>query len=534
MLSKLAVRMRSGSPGWAADDDGPIPAGYTYLAQFVAHDFIQNSAPLTPLEDLREPLQRDFRDLRLVLEAVYGGGPSATPDIYIPGPPSYRTQLWLGHVRAKEPPPQQIAALLTDQPRRDLARTKVPCPHVMNSIQLLTSSIPQNQDVLIADPRNDQHVILSQLTALFHELHNCVIDKISKLAETEQISVHDPQDFTSQTFYLQHQAARRFLTARKVVALVYRRIIEYDLLRRLLKNHVWEHYHKRKEECRNTELPRNALGNFLPGNPVPVEFSHAAFRIGHILARFSYKLNDELGFNPSLKQLIDRSSGSRPDLVPLACDWLVDWGYFFEQGDGKAVNRARRIRPYVGNSWLTRSTILGGRRADDGGLIFLDLQRGFEAGVGRVPDLIPRLHPDLREKSDLLSDAEFRQHRIVEWLRQGDVEFTAEELDSISADPPLYFFILFEAAMERTASGEGNARFNRSKENKGETLGTLGSIIVAETFFRGLGSTRSLIEDDPMVEPLAKEVFDGQIPETMPDLIRFMRSHGCLQPVQCR
>src|SRR5690606_14926168 len=57
MLSKLALRMRSGSPGWVEDDNGPIPSGYTYLAQLVAHDFVQNSAPLTPLGDFRQPLQ---------------------------------------------------------------------------------------------------------------------------------------------------------------------------------------------------------------------------------------------------------------------------------------------------------------------------------------------------------------------------------------------------------------------------------------------------------------------------------------------
>ena len=75
-------------------------------------------------------------------------------------------------------------------------------------------------DALIADPRNDDHLIISQLTALFHQLHNIIY---AKLSDTQAGPSSDLQNY------------RQFLEARKIAALAYRSVIINDLLKLLLE-----------------------------------------------------------------------------------------------------------------------------------------------------------------------------------------------------------------------------------------------------------------------------------------------------------
>src|SRR5260370_3109507 len=82
MLRWLALRFAR--PYNWSDGDGEnqrIPAGYTYLAQFVIHDVVQR---LRDFPDLRTGTAwpRNDRTSRLVLDTVYGKGPVADPLLY--------------------------------------------------------------------------------------------------------------------------------------------------------------------------------------------------------------------------------------------------------------------------------------------------------------------------------------------------------------------------------------------------------------------------------------------------------------------
>ena len=182
MLRKLATYMRStGNP--EDDDNDMLPAGYTYLAQLVAHDLLHNVLPL-PGSNLEQPdatrddLERDYRTNRLVLDTIYGGGPSIHPLAYVVRNEPAGTGLQIAPRRGARAGGGQRGVQTGRVPRYPPAR----CPHLNDA-----PSARGAPDALLADPRNDDNLILSQLTALFHELHNGVIARLPPRSGRDEI-----------------------------------------------------------------------------------------------------------------------------------------------------------------------------------------------------------------------------------------------------------------------------------------------------------------------------------------------------------
>src|SRR5437868_8329693 len=128
MLEKLASRMAFGHrwkgslPGATKLDDNPlIPSGYTYLAQLAAHDLSQAELPLPELGK-GHVNDRNLRQTRLLLDTIYGGGPSGTPSAYERPDPdeplSGRLRLGL------------IQAAPTDAVRKDRDIPRAACPYL--------------------------------------------------------------------------------------------------------------------------------------------------------------------------------------------------------------------------------------------------------------------------------------------------------------------------------------------------------------------------------------------------------------------
>ena len=520
MLSRLVTRMRQGGSPWAAngadawtsDDNDAIPAGYTYLAQLVAHDFVENTAQLPLISTFPGKLQRDYRTQRLVLDTLYGRGPVREPTTYALSTDGSATRCLfrLGHVRGHEQPPfEPVKPPLLAQPARDLPRAA--CPFLTD-----VAGPRATPDVLIADVRNDQHLIISQLTALFLELHNIVFATVRRVQDAptadqiRDLNLPQRDHYVTDAAFLTAQAETAFLQTRKVMAFVYRRVVVHDLLKRLLEPGVWAYY---------TDPARRFPADLMEpmyDNQVPVAFSHSVFRFGHVMARFSYRLNDQLEVNPSIKDIIDRSSAHRSDLLPLASNWLIDWSHFFDLGDGKFINASRRISPSVAFGPLSFEAAVPAEMNRDGGLFFRDFVRGAEAQVSSVADMVVKLRTGERERSDLLKDASYREQEVGRWLTFGpDVGFKPGELVELSKNPPLLLFVLLEAAHDQA----------------GKRLGILGSTLVADVFFGALAQTAGVIEQDPAVPALVRLVFGTEVPSAMPQVIKFMKAKGGLADV---
>ncbi|MDQ1551228.1 MAG: hypothetical protein QOD50_650 [Actinomycetota bacterium] len=144
-LSKLASAMVSNfdAPKDGADDEeGGIPALYTYLGQFIDHDLTFD--PDASFQKQKDPdATEDFRTPAFDLDNVYGRGPGDQPYMYDTDQKSFLLgdPLFLGADGA-----------------RDLQRNGA-------------------GRALIGDPRNDENVIVSQLQGLFLRFHNRLVKR---------------------------------------------------------------------------------------------------------------------------------------------------------------------------------------------------------------------------------------------------------------------------------------------------------------------------------------------------------------------
>src|SRR5689334_8812871 len=150
-----------------------IASGYTYLLQFIAHDLVHSAIPLSVAGGLGRGTA-NARRVPLRLETLYGSGPVGSPHIYALDAPNddRRTKLRLGRMRWKENEPASGC------PFRDIART--PAENVTGIDRSISGVRVALTEALVADPRNDDHAVMSQLAALLALLHNGLIDIIRR------------------------------------------------------------------------------------------------------------------------------------------------------------------------------------------------------------------------------------------------------------------------------------------------------------------------------------------------------------------
>jgi hypothetical protein len=161
---------------------GVIPAGFTYLGQFVDHDITFDPTPLSAKTD--DPLGRaDFRTPRFDLDSVYGAGPADQPYLYEWADRELRGV-------------KLVIGLSTDG--KDNA-----------------DDLPRNAQelALVGDPRNDENLIVAQLHLLFLLFHNKVVEHVA----AQGLAGH-----------------ALFLEAQRIVRWHYQWIVVHDFLERIV------------------------------------------------------------------------------------------------------------------------------------------------------------------------------------------------------------------------------------------------------------------------------------------------------------
>ena len=351
-------------------------------------------------------------------------------------------------------------------------------------------------DVLIADSRNDGNAILAQLTALFHLFHNIVMRKIdaATVGPSEDAGVN-ASDKTRDLI--------NFHKARSIVVAAYRRIVREDFLKKIMHPAVYDHY-----------IKGGAIIDKAAPGKIPVEFSHAAFRFGHTMIRQKYTIDSNHNNVQPLGRIVMFSSSRTPQRFPISSNWLIGWSRFFDLGGSTPINLSRKIGPHMASP-LHRNDFIDMAQKDDGngqrGLPYRDLVSGARSGLWSVPALIARIKngspqlAGLMDQNELLADASARREAISDWLTESNaIAFDPAALALLSNDPPLGFFVLFEAAQQQPAPGEH--------------LGLLGSIIVGDVIF-------SLLQNPPRHSAELAGQFDIPSLSSMPELIRFINSH---------
>lgn len=497
----------------AGSDENPnIPSGYTYLLQFVAHDLVQSVSSLAVADDGRIALNNG-RTTPLRLEAIYNDGPQNSPLLYEPDPAD----------RTAPGPSLRLGPLDMKQacPFRDLARVDLMKAIADVSRQVAHKTEPSNEtstvrlrDVLVGDARNDDNAILSQLTVVFHLLHNGLVKWTEEnVAPTAHADAGDKPEMVIDRFYF----------ARMASTLIFRNILRRDLMERLLHPGVLCLY--------KSATPPKV---FKFKGKMPLELTHGALRVCHVMLRDGYRLNRHSPIF-DLKAVLTRNSANY-DIVsmPIPESWAVAWSHFFDIGSANTgqLNLSLRLRPRYQNQTQAEEIFDHVDGTTKPGLAYRDMLSAALAGLWSASAMMKKLaesaDPALAAvfKQATLADASFRVKVMRDWLEKtflddslNSYKFDDAELDALSQDPPLPLFLMFEAMKDEGSNGT--------------RLGPLGSIIVAAVIF-------GILDADPLtpcgkaplkqhLDYLHDNVFRAAVPklafpevESMADLIRFV------------
>ncbi|MGH9947942.1 MAG: peroxidase family protein [Pyrinomonadaceae bacterium] len=330
-LKRLGQTMLDDSP--RDELNSAIPAGYTYLGQFIDHDVTfevasgdlatisdPNLAPLS-LSDIKSKI-RNTRSATLDLDSVYEGLAPRDGDKMLVG----------------ENTPLNGAARPTLRPagkddNNDLPRRP------------RSPDIAIDREALIGDPRNDENTVVSQLHTAFLRAHNAIVDR--------------GNDFTA---------------ARKLLRQHYQWIVIHDFLPRICDPAI-------------VAQVLNANKIFRPDDAyffMPLEFTAAAYRFGHTMIRADYDFNvnfNTTAINPEIPATLEllftftALSGGLGDFDTLPDNWIIEWEHFVETGG--VFNFARRLDTKLVEPLFTLRNFEGQPLPDEARLAVRNLLRGY-------------------------------------------------------------------------------------------------------------------------------------------------------------
>jgi len=455
-----------------AGDNTAIPAGYTYFGQLVTHDitqFLLTQGGHGPgsYRDGASNLSTPALDL----DCIYGGGPERDFVLYQPAG-SNRHRYLFRTGKTSEPKLGCETHSEYGGPD-DIPRITEDSAGISGSAGgagKTPATIPHTGDPLIADARNDDHLIISQLHLVFIHLHNKCAQLIVDRGHSTKVA---------------------FETARRFVTQCYCDVVKFDYAKRILCRPVFEDFCKDEPEF--VRFP-DASPLHMQANLLPLEFTLAAGRFGHAMVRPNYPLNAcvESKGDQSLNQVLDFSGFSDPTSaglrarMPLPSDWVVDWSRFFPLSDASTVIPSRRINPFFTYQLANRR--LPQADASDWRIGHVDHMRSLQLRLPSGQDFARALqaHAGDRLHVEILRAEEFDMGA----LRHGQdrkvnerVNAVLDENSGLKTSTPLLFYILLESAVRCG----------------GLNLGPVGSFIVGLTLKRGLpresNSLRHKVED---------------------------------------
>jgi hypothetical protein len=284
------------------DSLGDTAAGWPIFGQFVAHDITADRSILRSHTNTTE--LRNSRSPQLNLECLYGDGPTGHPFLYQRDDP---------------------AKFLLGVDGADLQRNT-------------------EGTAVIGDPRNDSHMLMSQLHLAMLKAHNSFVDE-ARLAGAADDHVFNDAARQSRWHY-QWTVLNEFLPTLAGPTLA-------------------------------DEVLREGPQWFRPGHGgfIPLEFADAAYRYGHSQIRHRYQLNlhsDPVSLFPDLL-------GFRA--VPRRC--TVDWMLFFNAPGATSAQRSKKIDGKLVRALIELPVAVTGECEIEAyhSLAVRDLQRGQGVGL---------------------------------------------------------------------------------------------------------------------------------------------------------
>ena len=441
--------------------ENPNPAltsGFTFVGQFVDHDITFDTTPLS--EQQSDPLATtNFRTPRYDLDAIYGRGPNLDTQFY---DPADRDKFLLV--------PTEYSTIRTDTLKTSQVLYDVPRVGPNDP-----AGRPEGK-AIIADPRNDQTLIVLQIHVALQMFHNKLVDLMRKNG-------------------IPRSAV--FESARRLARWHYQWMVTHEFLPAVVGQTMSDSVYKEV----STGAPKITIKYYKPTNPagrsfIPVEFSVAAYRFGHSMTRPRYTVQDYVtSAGPTVAvssvPLFEATptdnnlNGSRPLPPRLKLQWSK---FFNKAGEPRTARPVRQFDATMATPLFTLPTTA---LPDSNPLSLLssrNLLRGKKMGlpsgqqVARLMGVTPLSNAQLwqnhRIEVKIPIPTSGPGANVVEILREFDVE--NQDLKALFADPgwngeaPLWFYILKEAEIV----------------GKGRTLGPVGGRIVAEVLV-------GLLQKDP-------------------------------------
>ena len=502
IFETIAEAMTSAGAADPDSDGPPIPAGFTYLAQFVDHDVTKDVTDVHLGQDVTVAELLQGRSPALDLDSLYGRGPDKDPQFYA----SDQVRLKTGTTVAVPFPP--------DVPEANKPHAGFDLPRVGSG-----STKAARRTANIPDTRNDENLAVAQTHLMFIRFHNTVVNKLATTTPSVLL----------------------FPTARRDVVMHYQWMLRTDYLPRIVDEDIVDDVYTNGRKF--FEIPQEYSDDNLyaypgPDDPhvqpgdtptMPVEFSIAAYRLGHSMVRDKYEWNrafNSKAGRPASLHLLFQFSGTSGILSPgplniddpeagtfeqLPSNWIADFRRLY---DFNEAGRADLVLPKEDSNVAKKiDTLLvnplhdlplgsfGGRGAmpvATGRALNLAFRNLTRAGMVRLASG--------QQMAAMMGIQVLTPDQVLSGAGGGATFDTApnnlsnDQKTSLGEHTPLWFYILREAEL-----------------NNGRLTG-VGGRIVAEVFHRSMEGSRYSIVRDPSWRP-----FFGPDPDTfrMVDLCLF-------------
>jgi hypothetical protein len=428
---KLANAMTAGGGGASQ-----IPAGFTYLGQFVDHDLTFDKTNVMLGQHVSPAQLLQARSPSLDLDSLYGAGPTdpGSAKFYEPD----GIHLKMGKTAAFEGLPAKDGF---DLPRG------------------AGNTNARKRRAIIPDPRNDENLAVAQTHLAFIRFHNRVVDTLPSSVPPSQ----------------------QFAVARELVVKHYQWMLRTDYLPRICAPGIVSNVFTNGRKAFEVGVPPTDVPT------MPIEFSVAAFRLGHSMIRRAYNWNRIFDDGFGTLFLLFVFSGLSGDLggeLRLPSTWIADFRRLYDFNEaGKPdltvpagkFNRAMRIDTSLATPLESLPDLPAG---DEANLAFRNLTRARMVRLATGQQMVTFL------KSKGVTLTKLTNAQVRDGNNGADLgAFTQAQRAAVLKDTPLWFYILREAEL-----------------NNGKLKG-VGARIVAETFHRAMEGSQFSIVRDPTWQP---------------------------------
>ncbi|KJK44844.1 heme peroxidase [Lentzea aerocolonigenes] len=451
--------------------DPAVPAGFTYLGQFVDHDLTMDRTESQLGQDTNVDDLLQGRSPALDLDSVYGRGPRDKDD-----------QAFYAEDGVKLKVGTTTPVGFPDQ------GTNVPFEGFDLPRRGGTAGTPADRrSPLIPDPRNDENLVIAQTHLAFIRFHNRVVDELALTGLTGE---------------------RLFRAAKELVVRHYQFMLKTDFLPRIIDPAIVDDVFTNGRKF--FEVPgKHYRRDNTP--TMPIEFSVASYRLGHSMIRGAYQWNRVFNstgpgpiaslfllfvftgtsgnFDPGSQLPADLDDVNRGDTLTLPSNWIADFRRLYDfteadrddlvpPADSGGGNVTKRIDTLLVNPLrqLPAGTF-GGR-----GTQFPEIQRNLAFRNLTRANMMELASG--QQIAELFGVEPLSAEQILTGNGGANLDsLTDEQKAQLVEATPLWFYVLREA------------EFNNGR------MGPVGGRLTAEVFHRAIEGSRISIVRSPYWRP---------------------------------